>query len=63
MTAWSPTRRTQHRLAMERTAERNRCEVCGRKAALVERRHPDGTRYAHCRWTDEGKCTYSREAG
>ncbi len=52
----------EHRQAMDRTAERNRCGACGRKAALVERRNEDGTRYAHCRWTDQGKCTYTQRA-
>lgn len=53
--AWSPERRMQHRLAMERIAERDRCEVCGRKSAL---KYYGG--YVWCWWTDEGKCTYDK---
>lgn len=58
---WSPTRRVLHQQAMARSAARRQCAVCGRKSAIIGRRRTDGTSYAHCRWVDEGKCTYSRQ--
>lgn len=58
---WSPARRTQHRQAMARTAEVMKCPACERRSAVVYRRRMDWTIYSICRWTDEGKCTYSNE--
>ena len=48
---WSPERRVQHRIAMKRAAESNRCDACGRKSAIVW-----WNNIYFCRWIDEGKC-------
>lgn len=41
----------QHRLAMQRTAESNKCERCGRRSAIVW----IGSNF-YCRWIDDKKC-------
>ena len=46
---------------MKRYAEHNRCPVCDRGSAMIDRRIGDRFR-VYCRWIDRGLCAGGPEA-